>query len=111
MTVEAPLSLRFNGDWGAFNLTRICGWRAWGVFKRTGSVRHVIYTGRGMADNVLALADGEVDVSVATPAGFARIARDGLGLFDGRAFPGLRAIGVVPHRDALLRWRCPPSWA
>ncbi len=102
MSAEAPLSVRFKGDWGAFNLTRICGWLAWGIFKRTGSVRHVIHTGRGMADNVFALADGEVDVSISTPAGFARMAREGLGLFDGRAFPCLRAIGVVPHRDALL---------
>jgi TRAP-type uncharacterized transport system substrate-binding protein len=102
MTTETTPHLRFKGDWGAFNLTRICGWLAWGVFERTGSYRHVIHTGRGMADNLLALADGEVDVTISTPAGFARMAREGRGLFEDRPLRGLRAIGVVPHRDALL---------
>jgi uncharacterized protein len=102
MNLDASLSLRFKGDWGAFNLTRICGWLAFGVFQRTGAVHHVIHTGRGMADNLFALARGEVDVSIATPAAFARLARAGHGPFEGAPMPELRALGVLPHRDALL---------
>ena len=102
MSLDSSLQLRFKGDWGAFNLTRVCGWLAFGVFERTGALHHVIHTGRGMGDNLRALARGEVDVSVATPAGFAAMARDGRGIFEGEAMPELRAIGVVPHHDALL---------
>jgi TRAP-type uncharacterized transport system substrate-binding protein len=99
---DSSLHLRFKGDWGAFNLTRICGWLAFEVFRRTGAVHHVIHTGRGMADNIIALGRGEVDVSIATPAGFARLALAGRGPFAGNPIPGLRAIGCLPHQDALL---------
>lgn len=97
-----PPQLRFKGDWGAFNLTRICGWLAWEFGRRAGSYHHVIHTGRGMADNLIALANGEVDVSITTPAGFARLARKGLGPFAGQPIPNLRAIGCLPHDDAML---------
>jgi uncharacterized protein len=102
MSPDQPPSLRFKGDWGAFNLTRICGWLAWEFGRRTGRYEHTIHTGRGMADNLWALGRGEVDVSVATPAGFARMARQGLGLFTQEPIPELRALGCLPHRDALL---------
>ena len=45
---------------------------------------------------------GEVDVAVSTPAGFARMALDGRGLFADEPLPTLRAIGSIPHRDAML---------
>lgn len=98
-----PLGLRFMGDWGAFNLTRICGWLAFEVWNRTGGrPSSVIHTGRGMGDNVRALARGEVDVAVATPAQFVQMAREGRGNFTGGAVPQVRAIGSLPHADALL---------
>jgi TRAP-type uncharacterized transport system substrate-binding protein len=98
-----PLGLRFMGDWGAFNLTRICGWLAFEVWNRTGGrPSSVIHTGRGMGDNVRALARGEVDVAVATPAQFVQMARAGRGIFAGDAVPEIRAIGSLPHADALL---------
>jgi TRAP-type uncharacterized transport system substrate-binding protein len=108
MTAQAepattPLGLRFMADWGAFNLTRICGWLAFEVWDRTGGrPSSVIHTGRGCGDNVRALARGEVDVAVATPAQFVQMAREGRGSFAGEAVPQIRAIGSLPHADALL---------
>jgi uncharacterized protein len=102
VSLGSPPSLRFKGDWGAFNLTRICGWLAWEFGRRTGSHHHTIHTGRGMADNLFALGRRAVDVGVSTPAGFARMARQGLGPFAEEPIPELRALGCLPHRDALL---------
>jgi TRAP-type uncharacterized transport system substrate-binding protein len=100
---QRALQLRFQGDWGGANLTRICGWLAGEVFRRCGAgTRSTIRTGRGMGDNLVAVARGEVDVAVATPAGFARMAVAGQGPFAQEPLDGLRAIGSLPHRDALL---------
>jgi TRAP-type uncharacterized transport system substrate-binding protein len=100
---QTPLGLRFMGDWGAFNLTRICGWLAYETWNRTGGrPSSVIHTGRGMGDNVRALARGDVDVAVATPAQFVQMARAGRGIFAGDPVPQIRAIGSLPHADALL---------
>jgi uncharacterized protein len=100
---QRPLHLRFQGDWGGVNLTRICGWIAGELYTRAGvGTRSTIHTGRGMADNLYAVGRGEVDVAVATPAGFARMAHAGVGLFEDEPLPTLRALGTVPHRDALL---------
>lgn len=95
--------LRLQGDWGAFNLTRTCGWLAQWVYDNTPDHRRsVIYTGRGMGDSFRALAQREVDVAVATPAPFARLAQQGLGPFEGAPIPELRALAVLPHRDAMI---------
>ena len=95
--------LRLQGDWGAFNLTRVCGWLAQWVYDNTADHRRsVIYTGRGMGDSFRALAQREVDVAVATPAPFARLAQQGLGPFEGEPIPELRALAVLPHRDAMI---------
>lgn len=102
MEASRTPELSFRGDWGAFNLSRICGWMAWQVGVRTGQQHHLIHTGRGMADNVEALRLREVDVAIATPAGFARMAKEGRGPHSGKAMPELRAIANVPHEDALL---------
>ena len=100
---QRPLQLRFQGDWGGVNLTRICGWIAGEIYNRAGvGTCSTIRTGRGMADNLFAVGRGEVDVAVSTPAGFARMALDGRGLFSDEPLPTLRAIGSIPHRDALL---------
>jgi TRAP-type uncharacterized transport system substrate-binding protein len=106
MTVLDPqraLNLRFQGDWGGVNLTRICGWIAQGLEARAGAhTRSHIRTGRGMGDNLAAVHRGEVDVAVSTPAGFAAMARAGKGMFVDEPLPLLRAIGSLPHADALL---------
>lgn len=101
--LDRPVSLRFMGDWGAINLTRICGWLAQEVWDRSpGDTRSLISTGRGMADNLRAVGRGEVDVALTTPATFAKMAVQGKGLFEGEAYPYLRALGEVPHADRLL---------
>lgn len=95
--------LRFKGDWGGANLTRAAGWFAQWVWEHTPDHRlSVIHTGRGMGDNLEAVADGSIDVALATPGSFARLAREGRGPFEGRALPGLVAIGVFSHRDAMI---------
>lgn len=91
------------GDWGAINLTRICGWLAQEVWDRSpGDTRSLISTGRGAADNLRAVGRGEVDVAVTTPSAFASMAMAGTGPFEGEAYPYLRALGEVPHADRLL---------
>lgn len=100
---QRALQLRFQGDWGSVNLTRICGWLASELGDRAGAgTRSTIRTGRGMGDNLVAVGRNEVDIAVSTPAQFARLARAGKGPFADEAFPGLRAVGTVPHYDALL---------
>lgn len=99
---EQPL-LRFKGDWGGANLHRAAGWLSQWVYDNTTSNRFsVIYTGRGMGDNLVAAANGDVDIAFATPAAFARLAYEGSGPFEGRAMPNLRAIASFPHRDAMI---------
>jgi TRAP-type uncharacterized transport system substrate-binding protein len=95
--------LRFQADWGAANLTRTSGWLAQWVWEHTPDNHpSVIFNGRGMGDSFQALADAKVDVAVATPAAFARLAQQGTGPFEGRAIPALRSIAVLPHRDAMI---------
>lgn len=95
--------LRFQGDWGGANLHRAAGWLSQWVWDRTPEHRFsVVYTGRGMGDNLVAAARGEVDIAFATPACFARLAREGRGPFEGRALPNLRAIASFAHRDAMI---------
>jgi TRAP transporter TAXI family solute receptor len=62
----------------------------------------VIETSQAWVDNIEALAAGEVDVTIATPPEFAAQALHGLGQFEQRAHPGIRALGVLPHDDAIL---------
>lgn len=101
--LNRPLQLRFKADWGQANLTRLCGWLASQVQARTPpGTRSVIHTGTGMGDNVRAVSLDEVDVSVATPGSLIRAAYDGKGPFAGEPHTMLRALGCVPHDDALL---------
>lgn len=95
--------LRFRADWGGANLVRAAGWLAQYVWDHTDDRRRsVIHTGRGMGDNLRALAAGEVDVALATPAAFARLAREGRGPFADEPLTNLVAIAALPHRDAML---------
>lgn len=95
--------LRFRADWGGANLVRAAGWLAQWVWENTPNHQlSVIETGRGMGDNLRALGHGETDIALATPAAFARLARDGRGPFEGDALPELVGIATLPHRDAML---------
>lgn len=101
--IPARPPLRFKGDWGGANLVRAAGWLAQWVWEQTEDHRlSLIATGRGMGDNLAALAQGEVDVAFATPASFARLAQEGRGPFEGRPIRNLVAIGALPHRDAMI---------
>lgn len=102
-TTAAVKPLSFKVDWGGANLVRAGGWLAQWVWEQTAEHRpSVLATGRGMGDNLAALASGEVEVALATPASFARLALEGRGPFQGRGIPGLVAIGALPHRDAMI---------
>lgn len=95
--------LRLKADWGGANLTRVAGWITQWMWDTTDDHRQsVIYTGRGMGDNLRALGSGEVDIAIATPASFARLAREGRGPFEGSPIHDLVALGVLPHRDAMV---------
>ncbi|MEV4049818.1 TAXI family TRAP transporter solute-binding subunit [Amycolatopsis sp. NPDC049688] len=101
--IDRPLVLHMQADWGGANLTRVCGWLGMELTARTApGTRVAIWNGRGFVDNVRALGRGEVDLAIATPAPFIRMALDGRGPYEGEAFPGLRAVGVVPQRDRLV---------
>src|SRR5262245_63717720 len=98
--LDRSVVLHFQGDWGAANLHRVCGWLAQEFGDRAGPhTRIAIWSGRGGADGVRAVGRGRVDIGLTTPAAFAACAVDGRGIYAGEAYPFLRAIGVVPQRD------------
>jgi TRAP-type uncharacterized transport system substrate-binding protein len=93
---------RFMGDWGSANFTRICVWMATELYRRKGrDGLSAIYNSEVWMDSAACLIQGEVDVSVATPPSFIRLAYDGRGPFDTPA-PELRALAVLPHDDAVI---------
>jgi uncharacterized protein len=101
--LERSVTVRFQGDPGQANMHRICGWLAQELSYRCGPhTRTAIWSGHGGTDNLRAVGRGEVDVAVFTPAHAAKLAIRGLGPHAGEPLPGLRALGVVAHRDAIL---------
>jgi TRAP transporter TAXI family solute receptor len=101
--LDRSVTVHFQGDPGQANMHRICGWLAQELGYRTGPhTRTAIWNGHGGTDNLRAVGRGEVDVAVFTPAPAAKMAMRGLGPHVGEPLPGLRALGVVAHRDAVL---------
>ncbi len=99
--LDRDITLTLQGDWGTANIHRICGWIAANVIARSGPASRVgIWTGTGGMANLRAVADGEVDVSVATPACCVAMAVEGR--LWGEPMPGLRALGVIPQVDRLV---------
>lgn len=97
------IHVRFKADQGTANFTRVCGWLAAGLRARSApDSTFSIWTGSAYKDNVLAIGRGEVDVALTTPPAFAAQARAGVGMYQGEAFPDLRAIGTVPQTDRLV---------
>jgi uncharacterized protein len=100
--VDRDITVHFRGDWGQSNLHRVCGWYAQELGDRSGAgSRFAIWNGRGAGDNVRAVADGEVDIALVTPARFAAMAYHGVGPYTER-HSDLRALACLPHRDRLL---------
>ncbi|MBV8087425.1 MAG: hypothetical protein JO247_21670, partial [Chloroflexi bacterium] len=101
--IDRQIALHFMGDWGQANLHRACGWIGMQMCERAGAgSRFAIWNGRGFVDNVLAVANREVDMAISTPATFVRAALDGRGPYRGQAHPNLRAIAQLPQNDRLL---------
>ena len=107
--VEAPLitrsvNLTFIGDWGMANFHRICSWLTQEFCDRAGSrstisIRNV--RGGGI-EALLAVHDGEVHLSIATPAKMLKNALTGDGMFAGHPMPDLRALAVLPQVDRMV---------
>lgn len=95
--------LHFIGDWGQANFHRICSWLTQQFCDRAGpesrtaiwSIRH------GGIEAITKLADGEVDLAVATPAALMHSALEGKNIFN-KAMPHLRALAVLPQNDRLV---------
>jgi hypothetical protein len=102
-TIDRSVTLSFMGDWGAANLTRVCGWLVQELTDRAGpGTRCAIWNGRGGSDAIRAVGRGEVDIALCTPAAFARMGLAGTGPFRDESFPKLRALGVVPQDDRMV---------
>jgi hypothetical protein len=100
---ERSVTLNFRGDWGRANLHRALGWLGYELGTLFGRyTRIAIWNGRGGLDNIRAVGRGEVDVALATPAAFARMAQEGKGPCAAEAYPHLRALGHVPQHDRLI---------
>jgi uncharacterized protein len=98
-----PITLHMMGDWGIANLHRICGWLSAELWRRSppGS-RFATWAGRGGADAINAVLDGDVQVALFVPADFARTIFEHRGI-NRRADVGrLRALGTLPQDDALV---------
>lgn len=80
---------------------RIAHWLAGHVWEALPDVAFNIMVGDEFRD-LRPVGDGRCQLGVQTPAASARLAYDGAATYDDRPRPALRAIGVVPHRDALV---------
>jgi TRAP-type uncharacterized transport system substrate-binding protein len=79
---------------------RIAHWLAGSLWQRKPDVTINIKVGNDYQE-LSAVGDGLAQIGISTPAMAARLCYDGNAEFD-RPRPALRAIGVVPHRDALV---------
>jgi uncharacterized protein len=101
--IERTIDISFKADWGMANLTQVARWLQQECIDRAGpESRGTIHSGHGGADSLRAIGAREVDFALTTPAMCARMAYDGIGLFDGQSMSSLRAIGSVPQDDRLL---------
>src|SRR5882757_5664788 len=97
------LTLSFIGDWGDANLHRVAGWISYELIMRTRpETRTAIWSGVGGFDAVRAVAQGEVDIGLATPTCYVDMAHKGLGPYESRRVSNLRGLAVVPQFDRLI---------
>jgi TRAP-type uncharacterized transport system substrate-binding protein len=102
--LDRSLTLRFIGDWGQANFHRICSWLCQEFCDRAGlrSRVGIWNTVGGGNDALAAVFDGEVDLSIATPAQALPDALTGKRMFEGKPMPSLRALGVLPQNDRMV---------
>jgi hypothetical protein len=101
--IQRSLRLQFQGDWGRANLHRALGFLGYEFTGLAGPyTRYAIWNGRGGMDNIQAVGRGEVDVALAVPVPFMRMAMEGKGACAGETFPNLRMLGYVPQHDRMI---------
>jgi TRAP-type uncharacterized transport system substrate-binding protein len=101
--IERSLLLQFQGDWGRANLHRALGFLGYELTGLSGPyTRYAIWNGRGGRDNVEAVGRGEIDVALAVPVPFMRMAMEGKGPCAGESYPHLRMLGYVPQHDRMI---------
>jgi TRAP transporter TAXI family solute receptor len=102
-SIHRSLRLNFMGDWGHANFHRILGYLGMHMLVRSGpQTKFAIWNGDGFAGNLRAVASGEVDVTITTPASWAAMATGGIGPYSSEPMPELRALAVLPHRDRVV---------
>ena len=100
--IARSLTLQFQGDWGRANLHRALGFLGYELTGLAGPfTRYAIWNGRGGMDNVQAVGRGAVDVALAVPVPFMKMAMDGKHV-GGESFPHLRGLGYVPQHDRMI---------
>lgn len=101
--IERPITIHMMGDWGIANLHRICGWISAELWRRSppGS-KFATWAGRGGTDAIEAVLDGEVQIALFVPAGFARTVFEGKGISHRSDVTRLRALGTLPQDDRLV---------
>ena len=102
--IEREIETHLMGDWGWANLHRVCGWLGSQLIEQSaqGSKYAIWNTKYCAADSVHAVAGGEVDMSLSTPAHMVKNAIDGVGLYEKTPFPDLMSLGTMPQTDSLL---------
>jgi len=101
--LERPITLHMMGDWGIANLHRICGWIGAELWRRSpAGSKFATWAGRGGADAITAVLDGEVQTALFVPAGFARTIFEGRGICRRSDVGRLRALATLPQDDRLV---------
>jgi TRAP-type uncharacterized transport system substrate-binding protein len=102
--IDRPLEMNFVGDWGWANIHKVAGWLGAGLLERCppGSRYAIWSTNYVAAETIRMVGDGHYDLAFSTPAKYVRNAVDGVGLFAGKCYPNLRAIGTFPQTDSLI---------
>lgn len=102
-TIERPITLNFQGDWGEANMHRICGWLSQEIGDRSpAGSRFGIWNGRGGTDAFEAVLNGTVDIAIATPTAAAAALVSDRGPLHVADSDRLRALGTLPQRDRLV---------
>jgi uncharacterized protein len=101
--LDHPIALHMMGDWGIANLHRICGWISAELWRRSpAGSKFATWAGRGGADAISAVLDGEVQAALFVPASFGRTIFEGLGICRRPDVGRLRALATLPQDDRLV---------